>query len=40
MPRRKHVPPEHATFIQNDYAAALAQARTERKPLFIDFGAV
>jgi|GEM_PF-423488 len=32
--------PEHATFIQNDYAAALAQARAERKPLFIDFGAV
>ncbi|WP_408891298.1 thioredoxin family protein [Myxococcus faecalis] len=33
-------PPEHAAFIQNDYAAALAQARAARKPLFIDFGAV
>ncbi|NTX36726.1 MULTISPECIES: tetratricopeptide repeat protein [unclassified Myxococcus] len=33
-------PPEYATFIQNDYTAAIAQARAEHKPLFVDFGAV
>ncbi|MCP3098083.1 tetratricopeptide repeat protein [Myxococcus sp. K15C18031901] len=32
--------PAHAVFIQNDYAAALAQARAEDKPLFIDYHAI